>query len=177
MNGKHILLSLKSTVKSRTEVGVQLCHPGDAVLIFREQPRWLVLNCPCGCGHELSLNLDSRAGAAWRLYFDRSEQLTIFPSVWLQSGCLSHFIVRKNRIEFLGDERRDVDFVSKEPEFFLLVSRVRLATQDKRWFYYVELAEALDEIPWDILDACRYLVHTGNLIDEQRGVDVYFRQR
>lgn len=38
---------------------------------------------------------------------------------------------------------------------------------------FVDIADSLGEIPWDVLDACRYLVRVGFLIEglgKQRGM-------
>jgi hypothetical protein len=43
------------------------------------------------------VNLDPRAGPAWKLY-DREDSLTLFPSVWRESGCEAHFILWRNRL-------------------------------------------------------------------------------
>jgi len=63
-----IPLTIKATVNSRATASVHLERPGDAVIVDRQGPRWLVLCCPCGCGAEVPVNLDRRAGPAWRIY-------------------------------------------------------------------------------------------------------------
>ena len=57
----------------------------------------LVIRCPCGCGDDLLLNLDLRAGSAWGFYRNR-RGLTIYPSYWREDGCGSHFILWNDRI-------------------------------------------------------------------------------
>lgn len=89
---KATRLSLKASAETLGDVGAQLHAPGDALLIERGSPRWLVLLCPCGCGEQLRINLDRRAGPAWRLFRDR-RGITIHPSIWRDSGCQSHFII------------------------------------------------------------------------------------
>src|SRR5258708_7376675 len=71
---RTLTLALKSTVESRASAADLLKSPGDAVLIQRGQPRWLILKCPCGCGDEIPVNLDRRAGKAWRFYGDAKSQ-------------------------------------------------------------------------------------------------------
>jgi hypothetical protein len=76
----------------RDQAEATLGQPGDASLILRGRPRAIVMACPDGCGETLVVNLDGRAGKAWR--FDmRRGGLTLFPSVWRDGGCGSHFIV------------------------------------------------------------------------------------
>lgn len=161
---KYRNLSLKSIVQSRAEVSSQLSAPGDAVLISRGQPRWLLLKCPCGCDDEIPLNLDFRAGKAWRLYGTKRKKLTIFPSVWRDTGCSSHFIVRNGRI-FLMEEGEHYAYRSRSSQDVpLITKRVRDSWPRDGWVHYLNVAEELGEIPWDVLDACRYLVSSGFLV-------------
>jgi hypothetical protein len=157
---KDIKLSVKGTVASRAEANGQLFSPGDAVLIDRGRPRWLLLRCPCGCGDELPINLDSRSGAAWRFYKTADNVVSLFPSVWRDTGCGSHFIVWRNHIVLFGDgDIGDPPEDSEELEG--LVEAVRKQLSDKRLVSYVDIADTLGEVPWDILRACRYLVRQG----------------
>src|SRR6266702_3855520 len=94
-------LSLKRVVESRADASGQLHSPGDAVLIKRGSPRWLLLKCPCGCGEQIPVNLDARAGKAWRLYRNKTG-LTLFPSVWRDTGCEAHFIIWRDQIVTFG---------------------------------------------------------------------------
>jgi hypothetical protein len=50
------------------------------------------MRCPDGCGETLVVNLDPRAGKAWKLDM-RTGKATLYPSVWRDGGCGSHFIV------------------------------------------------------------------------------------
>ena len=63
-----INFSIKARVPSRAGASAYLKQPGDAVIVDRNGPRWLIMACPCGCGAELPVNFDRRAGPAWRLY-------------------------------------------------------------------------------------------------------------
>src|SRR6267378_4236509 len=88
--------------KDRSKSGRWRWHlvsaPGDAVLIERGTPRWLLLACPCGCGAELPINLDRRAGKAWRVYKHGTTTLSVYPSVWRDTDCGSHFIIWRGNI-------------------------------------------------------------------------------
>lgn len=54
------------------------------------------LFCPCGCGEVLTINLLRASGKAWSLTTLREYRLSLFPSVWLDHGCKSHFILRNS---------------------------------------------------------------------------------
>lgn len=75
---KNFKISLKAEVGSRAGVADILKRSGDAVLIQRGAPRWLLLRCPCGCGEDIPVNLDARAGKAWRIYRSQGSGLTLF---------------------------------------------------------------------------------------------------
>jgi uncharacterized protein DUF6527 len=166
-------LSLKAVVANRAEVSDQLELPGDAVLIHRGQARWLLLKCPCGCGDEIPVNLDRRAGKAWRLYGGAQSPLTLFPSVWRDTGCESHFIIWRDQIFLFG--RFDDGITNSRFSIDLgpLVSRVLESWPSEGWVSYVDVADSLDEIPWDVLDACRHLSRAGSLVEgrsQRRGM-------
>lgn len=174
---KHMKLSLKSIVESRAEVGSQLAEPGDAVLIIRKNPRWLLLKCPCKCDDVIPVNLDQRAGQAWRIYRGRYEQLSLFPSVWRDTGCLSHFIIWRGNIVLLGGREIYTYRSLADPDLLSLVPRVQEAWPRNGWVRYVEVADLLGEIPWDVLDACRYLVRLGALVEGRGKLRSKFRRR
>ena len=174
---KDVTLSLKSIVESRSEVGSQLSIPGDAVLIKRGQPRWLLLKCPCGCDDEIPINLDRRAGKAWRIYGDTDEHLTLFPSVWRDTGCLSHFIIRNSNIMLFDGIESYLYQSSVNTDFLQLVERVQEFWPHDGWVQYVEVADLLGEIPWDVLDACLNLVQTGVLVEGRGKLRSNFRRR
>jgi hypothetical protein len=55
-------------------------------------PKWLALDCPCGTGHRLLVNLDSRRRPTWRLVGARP--LTIRPSLDVtRDGTRCHFTI------------------------------------------------------------------------------------
>lgn len=155
-------LQLRGTVASRSEATGMLAQPGDAVLVLRGRPRILLLMCPSGCGEEVAINLDERAGKAWRLY-QRRDSITLYPSVWRDTGCGSHFIVWKNRIylfdaiEAEDDEAESLwsREVGIERELVLAAMPVNSPMS------YVDIADTLDALPWEVLVVCRRLVREG----------------
>ena len=162
-------ISLKAEIGSRAGAADLLKAPGDAVLIQRGAPRWLLLLCPCGCGEEIPLNLDARAGKAWRLYREPIKGLTLFPSVWRDTGCQSHFVVWRDRILMFGIDQALNTSPSDSLDLTTLSRRVLDAWPHGRLVPYVDVADALREIPWDVQAACRRLVKVGVLV-EGRGV-------
>lgn len=143
-------------------------NPGDCAIVERGGVRrQLVMRCPDGCGEILSVNLDARSGPAWRLYQKRGEW-SLFPSIDKTSGCLSHFILWHGRVFWCGgfdeDEDKTVEISS---------DRILAALRDGRSVGFVQIAEELNELPWDVLAACRSLKRQGVLEEgagEQRAI-------
>lgn len=84
-------------VRTQDEALEVLAGKDTLVMVERGKPRSLKLRCPCGADHILTVNLDQAAGLAWRLNITGSS-VSLFPSVWLETGCRCHFILRRNRI-------------------------------------------------------------------------------
>lgn len=104
---KHI--RQRGTTEYRDEANVLLEEPGDAVLVERGVPRSLVMRCPDGCGETLTINLDRRAGKAWRMHVEKNATVSLYPSVYKADGCRSHFVVRQSRIIWCEPDFRTTD--------------------------------------------------------------------
>lgn len=152
---RHIRLRAK--VEHRHDADAFLKTAGDAVLVQRGRPRSLVIACPDGCGEVLAVNLDQRSGKAWRIY-GKGDALSLSPSVWRDGGCESHFIVWRghilwcNRFEYENQEPLYDDAL--ETEVLEALSTVRFQSPQ-------EIADQLNEIPWDVMGAARNLVIRG----------------
>lgn len=149
------------TVERYSEALGRLKSAGDVAIVVRQdRQRQLVMRCPDGCGDVLSINLDPESGPAWRLYRRRGSW-SLFPSIDRSTGCLSHFILSRGRILWIDwdsycSSEHDAEFEERRQRIMsLLVSRERAS--------FVELADELDEVPWDVLDACRRLVRDKTL--------------
>lgn len=53
--------------------------------------------CPCGCGDMIEMMLLRSVKPRWDLHVDRGLP-TLSPSVWRNTGCRSHFWVRRGRV-------------------------------------------------------------------------------
>lgn len=147
----------RGEVESRGDAGAKITMAGDVVVVNRGQPRSVVMACPDGCGEILTINLDPRAGPAWRLY-DERRGMTLFPSIWRETGCESHFILWRDSIYWCGPGDDWPAFRIQNDE---LDARVLGALPRGRLTPYSEIAEALDEIPWEVLAACQRLARVG----------------
>lgn len=73
----------------------------DLVLAREGEEDWCVgMRCPCGCGQGIELLLVKEAKPRWDISVDPSELPSLKPSVWLQTGCKSHFWLRRGRVEW-----------------------------------------------------------------------------
>ncbi len=73
----------------------------DLVLAREGDEEWCVgMRCPCGCGQGIELLLVKEAKPRWDLLVDSSDRPSLKPSVWLQTGCRSHFWLRHGRVEW-----------------------------------------------------------------------------
>lgn len=141
----------------RDQAEASLNAPGDASLVFRTRPRSLVMACPDGCGETLVINLDSRVDKAWRLDM-RGQGPTLFPSVWREGGCASHFVIWRGFI--LWCDRFEEE--NREPPYDAQIEERVLAAMDPIVpRSAIEMADAIDELVWDVNRAAKRLVSRG----------------
>ncbi len=73
----------------------------DLVLATEDDEDWCVgMRCPCGCGQVIELLLIAEAKPRWDLKLNRAGRPSLSPSVWLKSGCKSHFWLRDGYIKW-----------------------------------------------------------------------------
>jgi Family of unknown function (DUF6527) len=62
---------------------------------------WCVgFKCPCGCGRNIELLVIDEAHPRWDISVDGQKRPTLHPSVWLNTGCRSHFWIKNGRIQW-----------------------------------------------------------------------------
>ncbi|RJF90316.1 DUF6527 family protein [Sphingomonas cavernae] len=167
------MIRMVGEAEYRDQAEASLEAPGDASMVFRARPRSIVMACPDGCGETLVINLDSRADKAWRLDM-RGGGLTLFPSVWRDGGCESHFIVWRGRI--LWCDRFEEG--NREPAYDATIEPTVLAAMDPiEPRNAVEMADAIDELVWDVNRAADRLVSRGLARSrKENGVWVFTRK-
>ncbi|MCP3368646.1 DUF6527 family protein [Bradyrhizobium cajani] len=168
--------SIKVRVPSRAEASAHLKQPGEAVIVDRKGPRWLIMLCPCGCGSELPVNLDRRTGPAWRLY-ESPKGASVYPSVWRDTDCKSHFIILRNKILLFGPRGDDWWLDEEELGESELRDRV-LETLSAREQSIEEISDRIaGSVPWDVLRCCRKLCRNGKAIEGSDLSKGRFRRR
>ena len=76
-------------------------HIKDGELWISHKHRTVNLRCPCGCGDLTVLSLHP---SRWHVYFDGKLVSLDGPtggSVWANSGCGSHYVIRNNAVTWL----------------------------------------------------------------------------
>ena len=58
----------------------------------------ILLQCPCGCGEILHVNLLEEIKPFWKYRVDKCRKVTLFPSLHRKVGCRSHFFIRKGKV-------------------------------------------------------------------------------
>jgi hypothetical protein len=167
--------TIRARVSSRADASAHLKRPGDAVIVDRQGPRWLVMSCPCGCGAEVPVNLDRRAGPAWRIY-ESSKGTTIYPSVWRDTDCKSHFIIwRDNILLFKAPYRGswiDEDQAGEDD----LLQRVSDALSNREQSAEEISDQIVDSEPWNVLRCCRRLCLLGKAVEGRQQARGRFRR-
>jgi hypothetical protein len=161
-------LNFRGLVEHRHEADERLAAPGHAVVVRRGVDRSLVLGCPDGCGETLTINLDERSGPAWRVYME-GQAVSLYPSVWRNTGCKSHFIIWRSRIYWCD---WDDPFLRTNEDFEQRV----LAALTTHWQTYAAVAERLSVVPWAVLSACLTLQERGAALRGDGDNRHYFRR-
>lgn len=67
---------------------------------------WMAaLNCPCGCGDVIQLNLLKEARPCWSIIHHKNGLLSISPSVRRIINCESHFTINKSNIKWWENKK------------------------------------------------------------------------
>jgi hypothetical protein len=132
------------------------------------------MRCPDGCGDTITVNLDPRTTKAWRFY-RRHNKISVFPSIWRDTGCKSHFIVWNGAIIWCDIPSTSDDIVVEELEN---LKRNVFGVLGLQWRHYTDIAQELEEVPWDVDWACRQLVRDKASIEAAGGsLSGNFRRR
>ena len=76
-----------------------ILEPRRLYLIGEQSMPWsAALLCPCGCGAGIQLSLVVGDTPSWRARRHFSGSVSLHPSIWRQTGCRSHFFLRRGRI-------------------------------------------------------------------------------
>ncbi|WP_423128484.1 DUF6527 family protein [Gaoshiqia sp. Z1-71] len=72
-------------------------------VVYRNQSYWAIFNCPCACKNVITLPLQKNHNPHWKLEHSIEGKPTLYPSVWQNKGCLSHFWIANGKIEWCSN--------------------------------------------------------------------------
>lgn len=67
-------------------------------VVHKGIPYWALFRCPCGCNCIISLSLQKMHNPRWMASKSQSGRPTLYPSVWQNKDCCSHFWIEDGRI-------------------------------------------------------------------------------
>lgn len=86
------------SIQSGVEPG---CVKRDEIVLIGPsgRPKWAVLQCPCGCGYIIHVNLMRSHHPHWTISFARDGSISFNPSLWIdESRCGSHFLIKNGHV-------------------------------------------------------------------------------
>ncbi|OCW93950.1 hypothetical protein A9168_09555 [Macellibacteroides sp. HH-ZS] len=72
-------------------------------VVYRNQSYWAIFICPCGCKNVITLPLQKYHNPHWQLEHSTDNKPTLYPSIWQNNGCLSHFWIKNGKIEWCNN--------------------------------------------------------------------------
>lgn len=72
-------------------------------VLRNRRPKWALFLCPCGCGSVITLSLQLAHKPHWKVAKSDGKRPTMWPSVWRDVGCLSHFWIEDGRVYWCGN--------------------------------------------------------------------------
>lgn len=93
------------TVPGRADLPEDL-HPRCIYLLGLGTPKWAVLDCPCGRGHTIELNLTNPARTRWEVTTNKAGRPSIHPSIDYQGQPRCHYWLREGRIHWVPNRTR-----------------------------------------------------------------------
>jgi hypothetical protein len=124
--------------------------------------------------------LDPEAGPAWR-QIQRNGRLTLYPSIWRDSGCRSHFILWKGEIllfdTYSSDEEEIGRFENTETASAFDRKLILEALNESVLERFDSIANRVGADPWEVLSICRGLVRSNQAVEGAEDQHGYFRKR
>jgi len=92
---------------SRVTEKPERMEPHTVYVIGEDGAYWAaVFVCPCGCRADIWLNLiEHEKRPIWTVGGKSGGKANISPSVWRQTGCRSHFFIKKGKVVWAGGRR------------------------------------------------------------------------
>jgi len=69
-------------------------------VIFRGKSYWALFKCPCGCREVITLSTQESHTPHWIISKNNCNKPTLYPSVWQNNGCFSHYWIKNGKVEW-----------------------------------------------------------------------------
>jgi hypothetical protein len=81
---------------------VQEIRCDEIVLVgHHNQLKWAILECPCGCGDIIHVDLMKSHHPHWIVIFEKHDKLSFYPSLWVdEHKCGSHFFISHSNVKW-----------------------------------------------------------------------------
>lgn len=93
----------KVIIKDKTPNNNDLRDKEFIKVIYKGKPYWAIFRCPCGCGYVISLPLQNTHNPFWEILHSTDNKPTLYPSVWQNEGCMSHFWIKAGKIKWCSN--------------------------------------------------------------------------
>ncbi len=70
---------------------------------YNQNSYWALFKCPCDCDTIISLPLQNGHNPRWSLKESEFGRPTLYPSIWQNKGCFSHFWITDGKVEICGN--------------------------------------------------------------------------
>lgn len=79
-------------------------HPRRLYLLGATTPKWALLDCPCGRGHTIELNLANPARTRWTVTTNKAGQPSVHPSIDYQGQPRCHYWLTDGLIHWVPNQ-------------------------------------------------------------------------
>jgi len=93
-----------ATVSAADEIPAQVPRNGFVLVGTKQNPKWLVFDCPCRTGHRIMISLDRNHRPHWSIHTGKKNKLTVSPSVDSRTASRRcHYFIRNGRTDWVHD--------------------------------------------------------------------------
>ena len=87
-------------VANRSDLPKDL-DPRCIYLLGSTTPKWALLDCPCGRGHTIELNLANPERVRWKVTTNKASKPSVFPSIDYQGRPRCHYWLQEGRVHWI----------------------------------------------------------------------------
>ena len=90
-------------IVNKTPINTAIKENEFIVVIHENALYWTLFKCPCGCGTVISLSLQKIHRPSWTVEKSKYGRPSLYPSVWQNKGCCSHFWIKDGRVQWCNN--------------------------------------------------------------------------